>query len=148
MALFITWKMNLISIILIRLVTAMGTSRIDSALDGLHVPLKLRMLLILSVRYIFLLSERVATMTKAIGARAPKLGFMATLRVMACMIGTTLIHCADKAERSAKALRCRGGIGGFRAVACKAWATRDTALCCIFLAYFAAVAAMDCLWVL
>jgi energy-coupling factor transporter transmembrane protein EcfT len=143
MAFAITWKMNMISIAMARLVASMGVGGIDGALCGLRVPLKLRMLLILSVRYVFLLSDRVAAMTKAICARAPKLGAMATLRVMACMIGTTLIHCSDKAERSAKALRARGGIDGFRPRGNRRWALRDSVFCAAFFVYLASVAIID-----
>jgi energy-coupling factor transporter transmembrane protein EcfT len=113
MALTITWKLNLISIVFIRLSAAMGMKGIGEALGVLRVPLKMRMLLLLTARYILLLSDGMAAMLRAVRQRSPKPGFMLSLRVMACLTGTTLIHSMDRAERSLKAIQCRGGAGGF-----------------------------------
>jgi energy-coupling factor transporter transmembrane protein EcfT len=133
----VIWKLNLISVVTARLVISMGTPGIDDAMAKLCVPLKMRMLLILTARYILLLSERVSTMARAVRLRAPTSGLMTSYRAIACMIGTTLVHSSDRAERASLALRCRGGMGGFAFGGQGRWTFRDSLACLFFAVYFA-----------
>jgi energy-coupling factor transporter transmembrane protein EcfT len=132
MALLLTCKLNLISVTLIRMVAELGIGRIDGVLNEFRFPEKMRVLLLLTLRYALLLMDRVSAMTRAIRLRAPKLGGKRLCRAFACMLGTTLIHSSDRAERSMLAMRCRGGIAGFSQYRPGNWRLRDTLLCVFF----------------
>jgi energy-coupling factor transporter transmembrane protein EcfT len=147
LALLTTCKLNLISITLIRMVAALGMGRIDDVLGGFRLPKKMRALLLLTMRYVLLLTERVSTMTRAIRLRAPGLRGGRMCAAFACMLGTTLIHSSDRAERAMLAMRCRAGsdtfcLSGFSRCRPLRWRARDTALCLFFAANAALVAAV------
>jgi energy-coupling factor transporter transmembrane protein EcfT len=144
LALLTTCKLNLISIVLIRMVAELGMGRIAGVLGDFRVPEKMRVLLLLTTRYVFLLTERVAAMARAVRLRAPGLRGRRMCSAFACMLGTTLVHSSDRAERSMLAMRCRAGsdtLRGFSQCRTTRWGTRDTALCLFFAASAAAVAA-------
>jgi cobalt/nickel transport system permease protein len=132
-ALIITWKLNLMSVIILRMVMSMGIPGIGDSLGRLGFPLKLRMLLLLTMRYVLLLSDRMATMWRAVCVRSNDIRGAAACRVFACMVGTTLIHSADRAERASLAMEHRGGMAGFSLSSEGAWAFRDSVMCAIFL---------------
>ena len=132
LALLITCKLNLLSIVMIRMIASLGLGELDTALAYFHIPEKLRVLLLLTMRYTFLLKERVAAMTRAVRLRAPELRGGKLYRTFACMLGTTLIHSSDRSERSMLAMRCRGGIAGFSQCPVMNWRLRDTLLCVFF----------------
>jgi energy-coupling factor transporter transmembrane protein EcfT len=94
----------------------------------------MRVLLLLTLRYTLLLMDRVSAMTRAIRLRAPALRGKRLCLAFACMLGTTLIHSSDRAERSALAMRCRGGIAGFSQYRTEHWRLCDTLLCAFFAA--------------
>ena len=136
-ALLFTCKLNLISVVLIRMVATLDVRRINYVLESLHVPEKMRALLLLTARYIFLLMERVATMTRAIRLRSPNLQPLRLCSAFACMLGTTLIHSSDRAERSMLAMKLRAGdkpLSGFTRRRPMPWHGRDTTLCVFFTA--------------
>jgi cobalt/nickel transport system permease protein len=139
LALLITCKLNLISVTLIRMVVDLGMGRIDNVLGDLRIPEKMRVLLLLTMRYTLLLMERVSTMTRAMRLRAPMLKGKRMYSAFACMLGTTLIHSSDRAERSMQAMRCRGGLGGFSQCCPFLWRLRDTLLCVFFAANIVAI---------
>jgi energy-coupling factor transporter transmembrane protein EcfT len=138
----VIWKLNLISVVMARLVISMGTPGIDDAMAKLRVSLKMRMLITLTARYILLLSERISTMARAIRLRAPASGLMTSYCATACMIGTTLVHSSDRAERASLAVRCRGGMGGFAFRGQGGWTFRDSLACLFFAAYLAGLIAL------
>jgi cobalt/nickel transport system permease protein len=144
-ALLVIWKLNLISVVLLKMAASMGMTRISGAMEGLGVPLKLRVLLLLTMRYIFLLAERVATMGRAVDLRAGRGGNrgVSAYRAFAYMLGTTLIHSSDRAERAALAIGCRGGISGFSGLVGHRWTWRESSFCLIFLLYSALVIAIS-----
>jgi energy-coupling factor transporter transmembrane protein EcfT len=150
-ALFITWKLNIISVTVCRLAVSMGMAKINDALAGLRVPAKMRGILILSLRYIFLLSGRMSTMARAIRLRAPKQGAAASMRALAYMVGTTLIHCSDRAERASMAFSLRGGLDGFSASPavspCGGWKISDTFFCGGLAIFLLALAAAERSWI-
>jgi cobalt/nickel transport system permease protein len=144
-ALFVIWKLNLISVVLLKMAVSMGITQMGGAMEGLCVPLKLRTLLLLTMRYIFLLSERVATMSRAVDLRMGEGGNrgISAYRAFAYMVGTTLIHSSDRAERAALAIGCRGGISGFSGLAKSRWTWRESSFCLIFLLYSALMIAVS-----
>ncbi|MDR1514841.1 MAG: hypothetical protein LBS45_04035 [Synergistaceae bacterium] len=129
----IVWKLNVISVVLLKMVTSMGIARINGALEGLGFPLKLRTLLLLTARCIFLLSERFGTMCRAVDLRMGNSGGISGCRAFAYMVGTTLIHSSDRAERTVLAIGCRGGISGFSGLAESRWTWRESSFCLLFL---------------
>ena len=143
LALLIVLKLNLISVVMIRMVVSLGMGRIDNVLGDFRIPEKMRVLLLLTMRYVLLLADRVVTMTRAIFLRAPLLRGGALYRTFACMLGTTLIHSSDRAERSMQAIRCRGGMAGFAQCCPLKWRVSDTALCAFFALNAAAMAGVS-----
>jgi energy-coupling factor transporter transmembrane protein EcfT len=142
MALLIIWKLNIISVTLLKMVASMGTIGVNEALAALRFPIKLRMLLLLTMRYVFLMADRMSTMTRAIDLRAPDIKGATACKAYACMVGTTLVHSADRAERASLAMRCRGGMNGFSQVLVRGWTWRESALCAAFSIYSMCVAAV------
>jgi cobalt/nickel transport system permease protein len=133
MALVVMWKLNLISAVLTQMVASMGIPEIDGAIGKLGFPLKLRMLLMLTARYVILLSDRMATMWRAVHVRSGDVSGARALHAFSCMVATTLIHSSDRAERAALAMSMKGGAAGFSQPRGGCWAGRDSLLCAIFL---------------
>ena len=146
LALLITVKLNLISIVLIRMVVSLGMGKIDNVLGDFRLPEKLRVLLLMSMRCVFLLTERVTAMIRAIRLRAPELKGLLLCRTFACMLGTTLIHSSDRAERSMMAIRCRGGLGGFSQCCPLQWRKTDTLFCLFWGLNIGAIIALSLVW--
>jgi cobalt/nickel transport system permease protein len=146
-AFFITWKLNIISVTVFRLAASMGAVKINDALAGLRMPPKLRSILILSLRYIFLLSGTMSAMTRAIRLRAPRQGAVASMRAAAYMVGTTLIHCSDRAERVSMAFSLRGGLDGFSSSPAGRWKISDTVFCGALAFFLMALALAERSWV-
>jgi len=132
-ALILVWKLNLMCVLLAQMVVSMGIPEIGNALGRLGFPLKLRMLLLLTMRYVLMLSVRMATMWRAVRIRSNDTGGLDAYRAFACMVGTTLVHSADRAERSAIAMRLRGGAEGFSQSSECRWTRIDSFLCAAFL---------------
>lgn len=128
----ILMKLNLISVLLSRMILSLGVERVDHVLTRLGVSEKLRVLLLLSTRCIFILAERVGTMVRAVRLRAPDLRGLLMCRTFACMLGTTLLLGSDRADRMMLAIRCRGGMAGFSQCRPLRWRGIDTALCLAF----------------
>jgi energy-coupling factor transporter transmembrane protein EcfT len=146
-AFLITWKLNIISVTVFRLAVSMGAARINDALAGLRVPAKMRGILVLSLRYIFLLSGRMSTMARAIRLRAPNQRAAASMRSLAYMVGTTLIHCSDRAERASMAFSLRGGLDGFSPSSAGGWKISDTVFCGAEALFMLVLVAAERLWI-
>jgi energy-coupling factor transporter transmembrane protein EcfT len=131
-ALIIIWKLNILSTVLLKMAASMGMTRINGALEALRFPLKLRILLLLTMRYIFLLADRMAAMGRAICLRSPEMKSVQAYKAFACMVGTTLVHSADRAERAALAMGCRGGLAGFSQSSGHRWTWKESMLCVVF----------------
>ena len=115
-------------------------------MEGLGFPLKLRVLLLLTMRYVFLLALRVAAMSMAVNLRMGKGGgsrCVSGYRAYAYMIGTTLIHSSDRAERAALAIGCRGGMSGFASAAQSRWTWKESYACLLFFIYSALLIAIS-----
>lgn len=125
-------KLNLISVLLSRMILALGVERADNALLRLGVSEKLRILMLLSARCIFILAEGAGTMVRAVSLRAPGLRGLPMCRTFACVLGTTLLHGSERAERTMLAIRCRGGMAGFSQCPPMSWRGGDTLLCLLF----------------
>ena len=131
LALSVTCKLNMISIVLVCMVAALGMGKINNLLGDFHITEKLRVLILLTMRYTFLLINQIAASMLAMRLRNPEPG-RRSLHTFACMLGTTLIHSSDRAERSMLAMRCRGGMAGFSQYSPMKWRPRDTLLTIFF----------------
>ena len=140
MGLVITLRLNLVMILLLRLVAAMGPVKVDAALSRLGMPEKLRVLLLLTLRGIFLLMERFASALITVRLRAPRLKGTLNLKAFSCVVASSLLQASDRSERMTAALRCRGGLAGFHQTPPLCWRRRDTALCLLFAGDIAALA--------
>ena len=146
--LLIAVRLNLISVVLLRLIAAMGPARSETALARLGCPEKLRVLLLLTLRGIYLLAERMATALQAVNlrsgaGRSPHLKGMLRWRVFAFMAASALLQSSDRSERMMLALNCRGGLAGFAAAQPLRWRIRDTALAVFCAVVLAAAQALD-----
>ena len=135
-------RLHLISIVLLRLALLMGPGKLDAALASLGLPEKLRLLLLLTQRGIFLLLDRLDTSLRAVHLRAPRLRGTLKLKIFAGVSASSLIQSAARSERMTLALRCRGGLGGFDQIPPLVWRWRDTALCLAFALDIAAALAL------
>lgn len=148
--LLITVRLNLISLPLLRLVTAMGPARCEAALERLGCPEKLRVLFLLTLRGIYLLAERMSCALQAVNLRsggfsgpsAPLRG-MLRWRVFAFLAASSLLQSSDRSERMMLALKCRGGTAGFTALHSMQWKLRDTALAALCTAIVTAALALN-----
>jgi cobalt/nickel transport system permease protein len=120
-----------------------GTAPIHQTLAAAHrlrVPGLLVLLALLAYRYAFLFGDelrrlRVALWVRGFRARATRHGY----RTLGHVVGATLVRGADRAERVADAMRCRGFDGRFHTLT----AFRTTATDIIsFVLVFAATAAL------
>ena len=141
MGLLVTARLNLISVLLLRLVLNMGLLKADAALARLGLTEKLRALLLLTLRGAALLTERTEAALLALRLRAPRLGGLLRWRAFACLLGSSLLQSAGRSERMAMAIECRGGLAGFAQVPPLEWRRRDTALCLL-----CAVVSIVALW--
>ncbi|MDR1742042.1 MAG: energy-coupling factor transporter transmembrane protein EcfT [Synergistaceae bacterium] len=114
-AIVITVKLNLAAIAVLRLVAGLGVVQLNRVLMRARVPASFRVLLLLMARCVFTGLDRIRTMTLAIRLRAPRLRGLPLCRTFGYMLATTLVHNADRGERVAMAMRCRGGMDGFGA---------------------------------
>ena len=133
LALLILCKLNLVSALFLTLVVPLGTGEVDRALRSLGVPEKFRILLLLTTRQIFVLKDRIAAAVRAVSLRSVGAGTALRLRAWANMLGTTMVHASDRAERSAMAMKSRGGFQGFGQHRAAAWRCADTLFCLVCL---------------
>ena len=145
-AALILLKLNLISVLLSRMILSLGVGRVDGVLARLGVPEKLRILLLLSTRCIFILAERAGTMVRAVQLRGPDLKGIPMCRTFACMLGTTLVHGSERSERMMLAIRCRGGMAGFCQGRPLCWRGRDILFCLLFGLDVAAILSFSLVW--
>ena len=106
-------RLNIISVTVLRLIVAMGPGRLNAALSYLGVPEKFRIILLLTQRGIFILAERMDAALRSVRLRAPRMKLNMKLKVFAGVTTSSLVHGADRSERMAMAIACRGGIKGF-----------------------------------
>ena len=109
MGLVISLRVNMIFLAFTVLVFPLGMSAVYS----LPLPAKLRVLLILTLRGIFMLRENLQTALISVRLRAPNVKGMMKLKVFACILGGVLLKSSVKSELMMSAIECRGGFGGF-----------------------------------
>lgn len=104
-------RVNMIYIVFAGIVFPLGMSAVYS----LRLPEKLRVMVILTLRGIFILRERMEKALISVKLRAPNVKGMMKLKVFAYVVGSVLLKSADHSERMMLAIETRGGFGGFSA---------------------------------
>ena len=93
-----------------------GLAGVYKALVFLHVPEKLKILILLTLRGIFILKERFESALISLRLRAPAQKNFAKLKSFTYITGSVLLQAADRSERMERAIKCRGGFAGFNSI--------------------------------
>ena len=109
----IALKGGVIYLIFALFVFPKGFAGIYKTLVLMHVPEKLRILILLTLRGIFILKERFESALISLKLRAPGQKNFAKLKSFTYVTGSVLLQAADRSERMERAVKCRGGFGGF-----------------------------------
>ena len=123
-ALLITIRMNLICVILLNV--------------GFNVPFmpeKIRTLLIMTVRGIYILHDRFRASLISIKLRAKNLNGLLKFKVIAYLIASGLLRSSERAERVYQVIEMRGGFNGFNQEFSNEIRKRDTIYFLIFAIY-------------
>ncbi|MBR1437798.1 MAG: hypothetical protein IJ587_04600 [Synergistaceae bacterium] len=131
----IALRVNMIYVSFSAMVYPLGTSGIYEALSVLGVPEKLRILIILTLRGIYMLSERYSSAITSVKLRAPKLRGMMRLKIFAYMTGSILFQTLERSENIMRAVKCRGGFGGFMQSENNGLNRRDILMILVFSVY-------------
>ena len=109
MGLVIALRVNMIYVVFAALVLPLGVGAVYS----LPMPEKLRVLVILTVRGIFILRDSLDSALLSAKLRAPNARLMMRLKIFAYVLGSVLIRSSGRSERMMLAIESRGGFGGF-----------------------------------
>ncbi len=143
MGIIIALRVNMIVITFGTMVYPMGTSGIYAAMSSLHVPVKLRVLAILTLRGVNTLRESYETAINSVRLRAPRLHGIIRLKVFAYMTGTILLQSFLRSENMMKSVKCRGGFGGFIQAENERLSAGNVAMIAGFFAYGMSIAVMN-----
>ena len=113
MGLIISLRVNMIFIAFSAMVYPLGTSGICEALCVMRVPENLRVMIILTLRGINILRERYESAIISVRLRASDIRGVMRLKIFACILGNVLLQSLERSENMMKAVKCRGGFGGF-----------------------------------
>ena len=127
----IALRVNMIYIVFAGMVFPLGMSAVYS----LRLPEKLRVMLILTLRGIFILRERMEKALISVKLRAPAVKGMMKLKVFAYVLGSVLLQSMSHSERMMLAVETRGGFGGFAVNETRRLSVRDMVLVCSCLGY-------------
>ena len=95
------------------LIFAVYHEEIYDALMSLRMPEKLKILIIMTIRGIYILKDRFDSAMTSLKLRAPDLhGFM-KFKTFAYVIGSVLLQSSRRSENISRAIYCRGGYSGF-----------------------------------
>ncbi|MCP4106134.1 MAG: cobalt ECF transporter T component CbiQ [Desulfobacteraceae bacterium] len=110
----ITLKSNSILLAFISLAATSSLSALGSAMNRLHLPDKIVLLLLMTYRYVFVIELEYQRLVRAAKIRgfSPKTD-MHTYRTYAYLIGMIFVRSSDRSERVHKAMLCRGFKGKF-----------------------------------
>ena len=133
----IALRVNMVYVVFASLVFPLGIAKIYGALSFL--PSKLRVLIILTLRGIYILHDRLNTAITAVKLRAPDVGGMMRLKLAAYMFASVLLQGSTRSEHMMLAVECRGGFGGFTQSEHRGLTGRDIVICVVFAVYIGAV---------
>ena len=139
----IALRVNMIVVAFGATVYPLGASGIYDALSSLRVPMKLRVLIILTLRGVNILRESFETAIISVRLRVPNLRGIMRLKVFAYMTGTVLLQSFLRSENMMRAVKCRGGFGGFIQTESESLSAWDIAMVAGFTVYGVIIAVMD-----
>lgn len=132
----ITLRLNLIFIVFLKLFKSIGQQGFYRALNSKIVPEKIRLLVILTVRGIFILSERFNAAILSVKLRAPGIKNFLKWKTLAYMTSSVLLQSSVHSEKMSFAIKCRGGFKGFSQFNNDIiWQKHDTIFCVISIIY-------------
>ena len=132
----ISLRVNMIYVTFAGMLAPLGIGGLYSALI---LPEKLRVLVILTLRGIYIMHERFSAALVALRLRAPELRGVMKLRVFAYVVASVVLQSSRKSERMMYAVTCRGGFGGFRRDVNRSVTPRDVVMCAMFAVYIAVI---------
>ena len=109
----IALRVNMIYVAFSAMVYPLGVTGMYEALSGLGVPEKLRVMILITLRGINILRERYETSIISVRLRAPEINGLMRLKIFAYMAGNIILQSLLRSENMMKAVKCRGGFGGF-----------------------------------
>lgn len=110
----IALKGNAIMLAMIDLLGTMEPATLGHALNHLHVPQKLSLLLLFTIRYLDVLHQEYTRLRAAMRVRAFQPGMNRhTYRTYGYLVGMLLVRSLDRSERILAAMKCRGFAGRF-----------------------------------
>ncbi|MBQ3447511.1 MAG: hypothetical protein IJG37_07705 [Synergistaceae bacterium] len=143
MGMVILVRVNMICAVFAAMVEPLGTGGMYEALSVLHVPEKLRVLVILTLRGIYTLRERYESAIISVRLRAPNLRGVMRLKVFANIVGSVMLQASLRSENMARAVKCRGGFSGFMQAGKSAMTGRDWVYAAGMGAYSVMIAVMN-----
>ena len=93
-----------------------GLAGIYRFLIFLHIPEKLRILILLTLRGIFIFKERFEAALISLKLRAPDIKKTAKIKYFTYITGSVLLQAERRSEQMERAIKCRGGFKGFNAI--------------------------------
>lgn len=139
----IVLRVNMIYIFFASMIYPLGYAGIFSALNSLNIPEKLRILLLLTLRGIFIMHERFSSALISLKLRAPSLHGLMKFRTFAYITASVLIQSSERSERMMRAIQCRGGFKGFIQTENERMRMRDVILLVCFMIYACMIAAIN-----
>jgi cobalt/nickel transport system permease protein len=140
----IALKGNAIVLAIINLFSTMEPATLGHALNHLHVPQKLTLLLLLTIRYLDVLEREYSRMRAAMRVRAFRPGMNGhTYRAFGYLVGMLLVRSLDRSERILAAMKCRGFAGRFYLLDHFAYTKNDLPFCTASLAVLVLISWME-----
>lgn len=123
----ITLKTNAIILVLLSLLSTIPPLQLAYSLKTFYFPQKLIWLLLLSIRYLEVLSQEYQRLHQAMQIRGFQPGFnLHTYRSYAYLVGLLIIRSLDRAERILMRMKCRGFTGELFLLQPLQWQPRDS----------------------
>ena len=138
MSLFMTLRLNYICVIFIKLFEIMRKNGIYY-LPFRFIPEKFQVLMILTIRGIFIIYERLQSALLSVKLRAANLKGISKWKVFAYVIASSLLKSSVKSEKIFLAVKCRGGFQGFIQSKNLNWKFIDNIFCFIALIYISVI---------
>jgi cobalt/nickel transport system permease protein len=140
----IALKGNAIVLIMIDLLGTMEPATLGHALNHLHVPQKLSLLLLFTIRYLDVLHQEYSRLRAAMRVRAFRPGMNRhTYRTFGYLVGMLLVRSLDRSERILAAMKCRGFTGRFYLLDHFAFTRNDLPFCMASLAILILITGME-----
>jgi cobalt/nickel transport system permease protein len=140
----IALKGNAIVLVMLDLLGSMEPATLGHALNHLHVPQKLSLLLLFTIRYLDVLNQEYSRLRAAMRVRAFRPGMNRhTYRTFGYLVGMLLVRSLDRSERILAAMKCRGFAGRFYLLDHFAFTKNDLPFCTASLAVLVLITWME-----